>query len=284
MMRFNSQRQSLLGGHFLGLATVAMVMSAFQVNAQYPIQNMGSHRLAVDYTAEASGQNITSQNTPSEQSSHRMHLSYAPIPYAGVSLGFGVSQFETEPSQSSTAFRGKFGFSPSLGIRLASPGMVRDALRITLSSDFQYFSSEDKNHLTYSGFLVTPDLGLIVSPYNFFDLHLGGRLQVLDGSMQPASTSASSPFSNETLARGYFGLTLKTPTEGAFLSIDLSMSPETDADWSNGPIESTVRISMGTVLGWKSREPKATPRNPYFPNYKALKDRQEAMSDEMQSD
>jgi hypothetical protein len=266
------------------VACTVITLAAASAAAQFPIQNMGMNRLGLAYDLAFAGQNITEQNVPSQQSTHSLSLGYAPIPYAGLTLGLGIARFQTESTGPSRAFDGRYAFSPSLGLRLVSPGFIHETFYVIGGVYTQYFNSEDKNGLGYSAFVVNPDLGLMISPFNFFDLRLGGRLHVLNGDIDVPRASSTSPFSNETVARGYLGVTLKTPAEGAFLSIDVDLSPESDANWSRGPVESTLRITMGTVLGWKSREPKATPRNPYFPNYRDLKDRQEQMSDELQSD
>ncbi len=268
------------------LAWVAAVTHglALAALAQFPMQNMSANRIALAYDLATSGQNITARNTPSQQMSHRLSLAYAPVPYAGLALGLGVARFETQPDDAIPAFNGKYGFSPSLTLRLATPGLFKDLLRVTASAQTQYFSSADPNRLSYSGFLIAPDLGLMISPYDFVDISLGGRLHVINGDMEAVRQNISSPFSNETVMRGYFGLLLKTPSEGAFLSLEADISPNADANWSQGPVESSLRISIGSVLGWKSREPKAMPRDLYFPNYRDLKDRQQEMSDQMQAD
>lgn len=267
----------------LALSALASLM-ATPAFAQFPIQNMGSNRLGLAYDLAFVGQNITERNVASQQTGHSLSLAYAPIPYAGLVLGLGMARFHTAAQAPTRAFEGGYAFSPSLGLRLVTPGFIQETFYVIGGVQTQYFNSEDKNGLGYSAFVINPDLGLMVSPFHFFDLRLGGRLHVVNGDINAPRNATPSPFSNETVVRGYLGMTLKTPTEGAFLSIDVDLSPESDANWSRGPIESALRITMGTVLGWKSREPKVTPRNPYFPQYRDLKDRQEQMSDELQSD
>ncbi len=287
MMRIERQMlKPSRGMSATALAMVAMAMSLTCVlsQAQFPIQSMGHERLGLAYNLMASGQNITRQNVPSQQMAHQLAVGYAPIPYVGLILGLGIARFETEPSNSAGAFRGKNGLSPTAALQLATPAFLRGVLRVTADLSVQYLSSEDNQSLNYNAMVVDPALGLQLSPLGFLDLRLGGRLHMVDGHIDLPRSNASSTFANGTTGRGYIGFLVKTPAEGAFFAVDLDFSPETDANWSHGPVEATVRASIGTVLGWRSREPKVVPRNPYFPNYKELKDRQEQMSDELQSD
>lgn len=266
------------------LAALAMSLACGLSQAQFPIQSMGLERLGLGYNLMAAGQNITRQNVPSQQLAHQLAVGYAPIPYAGLILGLGMARFETEPSNTAGAFRGKYGFSPSATLQLATPAWLRGVLRVTADVSLQYLSSDDKQNLNYNAMVVDPAFGLQLSPLGFLDLRLGGRYHIVNGHIDLPRSNASSTFSNGTSGRGYFGFLVKTPAEGAFFAVDLDFSPDTDANWSHGPVEATVRATVGTVLGWRSREPKVVPRNPYFPNYKELKDRQEQMSDELQSD
>jgi hypothetical protein len=286
MKRANQMRPFTLAYPFapLALALVGFSGLSHQAYAQFPMQNMGLNRLGIGYSFLASGQNITQQKTPSQQLAHHLLVGYTPVPYVGLVLGMGVADFQTEPTATTGAFRGGFGFSPMAGLRLATPAWVQNMLRVTAGFSAQYLQSDDVNGLSYNAFILDPDLGLQLSPLGFLNIQVGGRFHLVDGTIEPPHGAKSSAFSNGTTARGYLGATLKTPSEGAFFSIDLDLSPDADANWSHGPVESTIRITMGTVLGWRSREPKVSPNNPYFPNYRELKDRQEQMSDQLQSD
>jgi len=266
------------------LTLAALGLAAGLAQAQFPLQNMGPQRLGMAYDFLTSGQDITRQNVGSQTSAHRLLIGYAPIPYAGLTLGLGIADFTTEPSDGLRPFEGRYGFSPSMGLRLATPAFVQEQLRVVGGATGQYLWNKDGQGLTYNTLVVDPDLGLQYSPFVFVDLGLGGRLHFVDGEIRSPRTANLSLFANEAVLRGYLSATVKTPAEGAFLTVDLDLSPSTDANWSRGPVEAAIHVTLGAVVGWRNREPKAVPRSPYFPNYRDLKERQEQMSDQLEAE
>jgi len=258
-----------------------LLASAFEARAQFPAQDMGPTRLGVAYEFLLQGQDITRENVGSEQVLHGLKLGYAPVPYVTVGLGMGISRFETSP-YGAGRFEGEYGFCPSFFLDLASPGFLQNIVRATLGVNALYLSSEDKNGLNYSAFIVDPSLGLKISALTYLDIDFGGRLHLVEGTIQSRSGTTNQSFSNGEAVRGYGAITLKSPYERVFIRFEGDVSPGFDANWSNGPIESSLRLTVGGILGWKGKQQAVARPSPYFPNYREMKARQDVLVDEIE--
>jgi hypothetical protein len=249
------------------------------VRAEFPLSSMAPNRLGIQYGFAFRGQNITSQDVPSHEIIQALDLGYAPIPYLELEAGLGVDRLSVD-RYNGTRFQGDYGLSPLFGATLASPPLF-DILRFTGGARFLYLNSEDDRGYAYSGFVSSPFLSAIVSPSGYADLEAGVRGHRLDGTMRGPG-GRQQTFANREMVRGFVALTLKSPSEFAFFTLDADVSPAIDADWTGGPREATIGASFGTMLGWKPKPPETHSAPPYFPAYPEMKERQKQMAEELQ--
>ena len=75
---------------------------------------------------------------------------------------------------------------------------------------------------------------------------------------------------------------VKSAHEKVFLSLDFDVSPGVSSDWSSGPSEASIGISVGILLGWKERKEVTEPDPLYFEDYKELKKKQKKMKEDLE--
>jgi hypothetical protein len=242
---------------------------------------MDSRTLGFGYSFALRGQNITSANAPSNEVLHQAVLGYAPIPYLSLQAGLGFDRFSVDANDQ-VRFRGDYGLANSVGATAYSPAFAMDYLRASLGAHFLFLKSEDGRGFRYSAVVSSPHLGLIVSPTVYIDVGAGARGHFVNGGME--SPREEKDFANADIGRGYLSVTLKSPYERAFLHFDVDFSPEVDMDWSDGPREASISLSVGALIGWrgKSREKDPGEKPIYFPAYPEMKDRQEKMAEELE--
>lgn len=259
-----------------------LIFSTDQVKAQFPIEDMDSHSLGLQYGLAFRGQNITEANVPAHEILHLISLAYAPLPYLALEGGLGIDRFKVERSNA-ISFRGDYGISPAFGLSLYSPALA-DILRVTAGSKGLFLNSEDAKGYRYSGLISNPFLGLIISPSGYVDMAAGIRGILLNGTMRApnSKTGEEKSFGNQDLVRGYLSVTLKSPSERAFMTLDLDISPAFDSDWSYGPRESSIGIAFGAILGWKANNASSTDSSKYFPAFPEMKKKQEKMAGEIE--
>jgi hypothetical protein len=245
--------------------------------AEFPLGSMGPRDLGIQYGFAFRGQDITAQDVASHETIHALTLGYSPIPYLGLEAGMGLDRFEVERYRSAS-FKGDFGLAPLIGLVLATPYAL-DFARLTGGIRAMMLNSEDGDGYSYSGLILNPWVSAIITPTAYFDFQIGVRGHSIDGTM--ASPGAGErPFSNRNIFRGFGSLTVKSPSEKAFLTLDIDVSPELDGEWSEGPREASIGVSFGTMLGWSAGNPKSESSPPYFPAYGEMKDKQDQMAEE----
>jgi hypothetical protein len=275
MARIEKQRdmKTLL----ITLASVIAMTTA--TRAEFPIEDMGSMSLGLQYGMAFRGQNITTAAVQSHETLHTLCLAYAPIPYLSLEAGLGLDRFDVEANKS-VSFHGEYGISPLFGLVLTTPYFASDLIRVAAGYHGLYMNSEDDRGFRYSGLISNPFLGLVLSPSGYFDVEVGARGHFLEGQMQGPSSSELS-FANGEILRGYAAFTVKSPADGAFLTLDVDMSPSVTTDWSHGPSEAQVGVSFGAILGGKPKPAKSKEPTGYFPAYSEMKDKQDKMSEEI---
>jgi len=257
---------------------VASVLAG-AARAEFPLESMASNRLGLQYGFDFRGQDITSQDVPSHEILHTLNLGYSPIPYLGLEAGIGADQLSVD-RYNGARFSGGYGLAPLFGATLASPSLF-ELLRVAGGARFLYLDSEDDRGYAYSGWVSSPFLSIILSPSGYFDLEAGARGHLINGEMQGPS-GPTQTFSNRQTVRGFVSITLKSPSEFAFLTIDADFSPAADPDWSNGPREASIGVSFGTLLGWKAKPQEAKTAPIYFPAYPEMKEKQKQMEEELE--
>jgi hypothetical protein len=260
-------------------ALLGLLALATAAHAQFPVEDMDGRSLGLSYTFALQGQNITESDVVSNAVLHQARLGYSPVPYLSLQAGGGINRFSVGP-EGQSRFRGDYGFSAYFGAAGYSPALA-GLLRGTAGVDMVTLSSEDGRGYRYSALVSNPFLGLIVSPTQFLNAAVGARFHLVDGAIH-GPRAQEEVFANSEIVRGYLSLTLKTPFERAFLNLDLDVSPGVETDFSGGPRESTVSMSLGTVLGWKGKSQPSSEKPIYFPAYQEMKDKQKKMAEEIE--
>jgi hypothetical protein len=257
----------------------ALLTAVSPARAEFPIGTMGPRTLGIQYGFAFRGQNITAQDVPSHEIIHAFNLGYSPVPYVALEGGLGLDRFSVD-RHDAVRFQGEYGLAPLFGLTLATPYLM-DFARVAGGVRGLYLNSEDASHYQYSGLISSPWLGFILTPSAFVDIGAGARGHYLAGSMEAPGGSTQS-FSNRERVRGFFSVTLKSPSDWAFFTLDADFSPSVDADWSNGPREASVGISCGTLLGTRPKPVDSKTLSPYFPAYPDLKKKQDKMAEEIE--
>lgn len=255
---------------------------AFIARAGMPIQDMSSTSISVDYSGVWRGEAITTLKVPAHESVQHVNVRYAPLPYVLFSAGLGAANFKVDTCRQ-VQFKGGYNFSPSLGLNLFSPSFIKKIFRVTagVKSHYLYTKSPDKDFLYY-GPVVVPNAGVIVSLGEYVDIEAGGRGMFLFGHMQEGSQNATD-FSNGEQKRGYLSIMLHAPAEGAYMVFDFDASSGMDMNWSNGPAESSIGISIGFILRQpKDRPSRKTKEYDDYPGYKEMEKKIEEMEKEME--
>jgi hypothetical protein len=100
--------------------------------------------------------------------------------------------------------------------------------------------------------------------------------------MVDTRTKDSYDFSNRNLYRAYGTLTLHSPSDGAYLSLDGDLSPKVSNAWSGGPLEASMGISVGVILHSPTHKKEKSIQSAHFPVYKEMKEKQEKMREEIE--
>jgi len=265
----------------LMFATIAAAGLLSAVSAGIPVQDMSSTSVGIDYSGVWRGAEITTLNVPAHESVHHVNVRYAPLPYVLLSAGFGAANISVDTCRQ-VQFKGSLNFSPALGINVFSPAFLKKTLRVTAGAKahYLYTKNSDKSYV-YSGPVVVPNAGFIVSLGEYVDLEAGARFMLMFGSMQKGSEDALS-FSNGRQKRGYLSVMLHTPSEGVYMMADFDASSGMDMNWTNGPAESSIGISVGIIL----RQPKdrlSRRMNTYddYPGYKEMEKKIDEMEKEL---
>ncbi len=258
------------------LVTALAISSAL---AQYPMQDMNRRTLGVAVNGGFRGQNITSSNVQSHEIMPMLDLSYAPASWALLSLGLGYDRFRVDTYQGHK-FNGKFGFAPQAGLYLYSPAFAKEMLRVTGGVVNLFMSCEDSFDYAYYGMITNPFAGLIFSPARYVDLGLGLRNHMIYGNSRTPGVRADAYFENQEI-RTYFNLLVHSPDELVYLAMDLDRSPDMGRDWSKGPDEASIHLSIGFLLGWSDNKVKTKRAPVYFPEYGEVKDLEDRMSEDL---
>jgi hypothetical protein len=256
------------------LVTIMILLGGLlsQLFAALPAQDMSLMSLGIDYSGLWRGEVITQNEASAHERVQLLNFRYAPLPYLMVSLGFGVADYSTD-TYNQTQFTGDFGFSPAFGLDCFSPFFLDKKLRITAGAKGYYLSSEsaDKS-ISYSGTFVHPGVGVIFSPTDQIDIEAGGRGLLIFGTIKGPG-DATGDFSAKNTGRGYLSILLHMPSEGAYCAIDFDASPDVSSDittdWSHGPAEASVGITVGFIIS-KKKEVADLKTDAAFPGYKKL--------------
>jgi hypothetical protein len=254
----------------------AAIVGLFTLSyAGVPVQNMSPAGFALDYSGLWRGATITEQKVGAHENEHLFTIHYAPIPYLLLSAGLGVASYSVDTNQADAThkiyYNGNFGFSPSFGITAFTPYLYRELVRITAGATGNYLNTADMTkRYSYAGLFTAGSAGVIFSVASVVDIEFGGRGLFIMGEMQGENGPMHS-FSNNEKARGYLSVTIQTPLEGGYITLDFDASPNISDDWSKGPVESSIGITAGAVIHNRtSVEKSKTTDDKNFPRYKDL--------------
>jgi hypothetical protein len=265
----------------ISMFAMAVGLAVVTAYAVPPIEYLSSTSLGIDYSGMWRGEKITAQDVPGHESVHHLNVRYAPVPYVMLSLGFGVASF-TVDAYRQTQFKGNYNFSPSLGLGVYSPFLLKKALRLTAGANayFLYSKNEDKSFI-YSGPFINPSAGAVFSLGEYLDLEAGARWNFIFGRMQH-SGGTQTDFSNRETLRAYISATMYAPSEGAYMLVDFDASPDIDLDWSKGPAESSIGIAVGIILRQKNDNlSKKTINDAEYPGFKEMIKKTDDMEKEL---
>jgi hypothetical protein len=247
--------------------------------AGLPVQDFSLTSIGVDYTGLWRGETITKLTVPAHENTHHLGLRYAPVKYVAFSLGLGIANYTVDTIHQ-TQFKGSPSISPSFGFAAYSP-IIASFLRFTLNVKGYYLYCENKNKsFLYSGPFTAPGAGVVLSLGEKVDLEAGARGIVILGEMSKSGESTANYFSNNNMARGYLTLVMHSPSEGAYCMLDFDASPSIKMDWSDGPFESSISLTLGFILRADNRF-KKTGTEATYPGYEELKKKIDKMEKEM---
>jgi hypothetical protein len=97
----------------------------------------------------------------------------------------------------------------------------------------------------------------------------------------PANTGGAY-FSNGDILRLYANFMVKSKQERVFMNFDFDIGPNVASDWSSGPREASIGISIGILLGWSERQAHSQKPPVYFDGYQEMKAKQNKMKESLQ--
>ena len=257
------------------LIWLSLLIAALEAGVAIPSQDLSISSLGIEYSFGMRGQYITEQDIASHEIMNSLNFHYAPVPYLLFTAGLGLDKF-TVDEYAGNRFEGNHGFAPSLGISLYTPSFFNDVVRVTGAFSVLYINSRHKPDFVYRGPVYTPSLGLIFTTCTILDLGIGAKGHIIYGTMGNTETDGLSSFSNRNKIRGYGQLTLHSPANGVYFSLEGDFSPEVSYKWENGPAEASISMAAGFILR-KPRDSKERELDKYFPAYEDLKEKQDRM-------
>jgi hypothetical protein len=256
------------------------------LTAAVPSEDLSPNSFALEYEGTLRGENIPdhyfpAQDVASHESIQMLYLRYAPVTYAVFSIGLGAERFIVEPYAGS-AFNGRYNFSPAGEVALFTPYFAGGVLRVTGGAAASYLYSEDTYNTVYRGLIANPFAGIVFSLGNSIDVALGCRAHRIFGTIEDPTAGTTTDFHNRTMVRGYGTLVLHSPSDGAYASFDADVSPKYSTTWNGGPLEATVRASIGYIVRKAVYRKPIAVDNTYFPGYQDMMKLEDTMSKEIE--
>jgi hypothetical protein len=266
---------------FANKITILGLLAAAFCVAGAPSQDFSINSFGLEYNGVLRGQYITEKNVPSYQQVQTVNFLYAPVQYMLFFAGIGAAKMSID-SASGMQFVGNYGFSPSCGLSLFTPFFLNKIVRMSGGVSVLFLNSEDRNNFAYTGTVVSPYLGLIFSAGRGVDISAGYRGHLTSGQLLNTLTSDSYNYSNRNVVRAYGTLTLHSPSDGAYISVDGDLSTKVTNTWNGGPLEASMGISVGVILHAPLRKNDKSVENAYFPRCKEMREKQKKMVEELE--
>lgn len=173
-----------------------------------PMSEFGPKQVAVSAYFDHNGISLYEEGAPALFNVAGMGLEYAPWPFVQVGLFGGGAEFDIGVPENrlndttAHAFNAGYSMTGGAGLKLATPRIARDQLRLVAYGNASWFSAEDGAKNLRQGFYYQAGASLQWAPVPSLNFVLGGEYHALDGE-QENSTGASQPF----------GLTQATPVD-----------------------------------------------------------------------
>jgi len=243
--------------------------------------NMGFYALGVNYKGALQGLSLSEDNTLSwHESTDGIFLHYGPIEYTKLTFGLGFSRIKLEQD---TSVRIDGAAIVPFGKLSVYTLPLIEIVQIKGDVEFcQYGVKDGKSKATLTAFI--PSAGVMATFADMFNIEAGLQLRMFSGTLKP-ELGNDRELKNPYPMAYYTSIKLQEEGGSAFLSFDYSASLQGDKKWQSGPVNSSLQLSIGTVL----RQDKRTERleeklDSYFPDKNDLKRRQEFMVEEIKSD
>jgi hypothetical protein len=231
-----------------------------------PVQDMSKTTLGIDYSGLVRGEDLTKATMSGLENVHVLNVRYAPVPYVMGTIGCGMASYSVDSAKHSR-FGGGFWVTPSVGLDCYTPAFIYNLFKVTAGIKGYYLYSTNENATErYTGIFLTPGAGIVFTATRQLDLEAGARALMISGNIEREGKAAGE-FSNKEQVRGYFSLLLHSPDEGVYCDIAVDVSPSISSDWSRGPAEAGVSLSIGYLLR-KSKEDVDPKTEAAFPKYK----------------
>ena len=255
---------------------VILTLGATQLQAIVPLSEMSKSSLAIDYTGMWRGERITSSAVAAHENVQMAAIHYMPIPYLLITAGLGAAQFSVD-EYNKLKFTGGWTIAPSFGVSGFSPKFFTMITGTAGIEGYYLYDPNKANTFLYQGAFTNFKAGLLFSFNDNVSLEIGEHDLVIFGEMGHVKDSASLYFSNKYNMRTYLSLLLTTPSENVYCSINFDASPKFGLDWSKGPQESSIGITLGFILRASTFKIKAADTQTEFPEFKGMEEKQHEM-------
>lgn len=210
-----------------------------------PTEEMTSNSMGVGYGYLNRGINVDQLSTPLWYRAHLVTFQYAPIPSLLFTLGGGAGRIVAADNQRK-AFDGNWSFTATGGLSFISPKAL-GFLSLTVGSDFYYFTSP-RNHVVFSGGIINPYGGVILSFQNVFNIEAGVKGQYVDGNIEIQNRNVQHFSALKEPIHGYLQTTFYSKDAGLYVTAAVDASQKAKMDWVNGPLQSSFSIGIGFIL------------------------------------
>ncbi len=224
-------------------------------NLANPAVSIPEARIAIGASYHLGGYTLTNKEIASLWNRIHSRVEYAPLEFVSLGIEFGATQidvdsyingFDTVP-----VFQGRFGFSGGAVLKLSTPAILHDYIKITCITKASFFSSKNNHKALYKGIDGVGIIGVQFHIPRFGYITTGPLVYLIDGTNQ-SYTGKENFYSNVNNIRGWIAIDFfprlkEITTNKPYISLELSVSPEVDFSRKVPVQEFSVSISIGSV-------------------------------------
>jgi hypothetical protein len=197
--------------HLLLALFLPMVAEALPPGA--PMSEFGPKQLAVSAYFDHNGISLYEEEHPALFNFAGVGVEYAPWPYIQIGVFGGGAEFDIGVPESrlndtsAHAFNGAYSMAGGGGLKLATPRIARDQLRLVVYGNASWFSAEDGAKNVRTGLYYQAGGSLQWAPVPSLNFILGAEFHALDGEQEnSAGASAAFGLAGLTQLEAYRGL------------------------------------------------------------------------------